>query len=438
MYYRSLLFSAFCALFSTVLCAQQDDAPKKVYQENCLLGLVDANSKEILPIKFTTIELTSVGNDWLLTAKSKTQLNYFWYQGNKLTPLPYTKVKKLNDRLLKVSKDGTYGAVNTEGKGVLLLSYQEIITAGSEAVITLQDNAYGAATLEGRTILPNQYAALKYWSMGGFWALKDGDYQLYDYKGKKVGTTICDVVQVPRADLPVCGVQKDKKWGLVNPNNELILDFQYKNILLLEAGLIAVSEADKKWFLLDLKGKKISEKTYDLILPSGHAQYIKVVEGKRFGLMNAAGKLVLPAQYQKIDYLGHNWFAIQENGLVKLYNLKTQKILEQSFQQFLNAVDNKNWQGFLVQEANQWKWFDFEQGLQSTFAFKNVSRTSSGVVLVENETHQLGVFNGQGRLVLPTEYQAISPKDDFFRVKKTGLDWYVVNAKNERVDCVEE
>jgi len=438
MHYCTLLISTICTLFAAVSWAQQDLPLKKVYQDNCLVGLVDANSKEILQTVFSTIETTSIGNDWLLTAKSKTQLHYFLYQEDKVTPLPYAKVEKLNDRLLKVSKDGIHGAVNTNGKGVLLINYQEIVTAGTTALITVLEDAYGAATIDGQTILPNKYAALKYWSMGGFWGLKDGDYQLYDYKGQKIGTTICDIVRVPTANLPVCGVRKDKKWGLVNLKNELILDFQYKNILLLDAGLIAVLEKNKKWSLLDLKGKKATEKTYDLVLPSAHAQYIKVVEGNQFGLMNAAGKLVLPVQYQKIDYVGHNWFAVEENGSIKLFNLKTQKFTEQVFQQFLNAVDDKNWKGFLVQEEAQWKWFNFEQGLQTTFSFKNVSRTSSGVVLVENEKHQLGVFSGQGILILPMEYQAITPKDDFFRVKKIGLDWYFVNKNNTQVDCVGE
>jgi hypothetical protein len=436
MHYCTLLISTICTLFATVSWAQENPSLKKIYQENCLVGLVGANSKEVLATEFSTIETTSVGNDWLLTAKSRTQMHYFLYQENKVTPLPYTKVERLNDRLLKVSKDGVYGAVNTDGKGVLLINYQEIVPAGASAIITVKEDAYGAATIEGQTILPNKYAALKYWSMGGFWGLKDGDYQLYSHKGQKVGTTICDIVRVPTGDLPVCGVRKDKKWGIVNLKNELILDFQYKNILLLDAGLIAVLEKDKKWSLLDLKGKKAIEKTYDLVLPSVHAQFIKVVEGDQLGLMNATGKLILPVKYQKIDYVGHNWFAVEENGLIKLFNLKTQKFTEQVFQKFLNAVDNKNWKGFLVQEEDQWKWFNFEQGLQTTFAFKNVSRTSSGVVLVENEKHQLGAFSGEGILILPMEYQAITPKDDFFRVKKIGLDWYFVNEENERVECV--
>lgn len=438
MHYCTLLISAICTLFVAVSSAQENSTLRKVYQENCLVGLVDANSKEVLPTEYSTIETTSIGNDWLLTAKSKTELRYFWYQENKVIPLPYTKVERLNDRLLKVSKDGVYGAVNTAGKGVLLINYQEIVTAGTSAVITVQEDAYGASTLEGQTILLNQYAALKYWSMGGFWGLKDGDYQLYDHKGQKIGTTICDIVRIPTADLPVCGVRKDKKWGLVNTKNELILDFQYKNILFLDAGFIAVLEKDKKWSLLDLKGKKVVEKTYDLILPSVHAQFVKVVEGGQVGLMNAAGKLVLPVKYQKIDYVGHNWYAVEENTVVKLFNLKTQEFTKGAFQKFLNAVDNKDWKGFLVQEENQWKWFDFERGLQTTFAFKNVSRTSSGVVLVENEKHQLGVFSGEGVLMLPMEYQAITPKDDFFRVKKIGLDWYFVNQENERVSCMSE
>jgi len=300
MPYRTLLINSICMLFVAISWAQDATVLKKVYQDDCLVGLVDVNSKEVLRTEFSTIEMTSIGNDYLLTAKSKTQMHYFLYQENKMTPLPYHKVEKLNDRLLKVSKDGVYGIINTEGKGVLLISYQEIIPAGTSGMITVLDDAYGAATMEGQRILPNKYAALKYWAMGGFWALKEGNYQLYDNNGQKVGARVCDMVRVPTADLPVCGVLKDKKWGLVNQKNELILDFQYKDILLLDAGLIAVLQKDKKWSLLDVKGKKATEKNYDVVLPSAHPQYITVVEGNQLGLMNAAGKLVLPIKYQKI------------------------------------------------------------------------------------------------------------------------------------------
>lgn len=438
MYLRILLVPIFCLFLNSCLFAQEKQLLKKVSQSNCLIGLVDTESREVLPKTFSTIEITTIGEDCLLKAKNKTQVKYYWYQDKKVTQLPYDKVEKLNDRLLKVTKDGVHGVINTEGKGVLLLRYQEIVAAGTEGIVTVFEDAYGVATIEGQTILSNQYDALKYWTMGGFWGLKDGDYQLYNRKGEKVGTTICDIVRVPTSNLPVCAVRKNKKWGLVNLQNKLILDFQYKNILLLDAGLVAVLDSNKKWTLLDLKGKKIAELNYDLVLPSVHAQYVKVVKGDQFGLVDGAGKLILPLQYQKIDYIGYNWFAVEDKGLVKLFNLKTQKFLKQSFQQFLNAVDDQSWKGFLVQEENQWKWFDFEQGLQSTFSFKNVSRTSSGVVLVENEKQQLGVFSGEGRLILPTEYQAITPKNDFFRVKKTGGDWYFVNAKNEKVDCAGE
>jgi hypothetical protein len=438
MHFCTLLITAICTLFAAVSLAQENTTLKKIYQDKCLVGLVDANSKEVLRTEFTTIETTSIGNDYLLTAKSKTQMHYFLYQENKVTPLSYNKVEKLNDRLLKVRKDGVYGAVNTDGKGVLLLNYQEIVTAGTSAMITLLEGAYGAVTIEGQRILPNKYAALKYWSMGGFWGLKDGAYQLYAHNGKKIGATSYDLVRVPTANLPVCAVQKDKKWGLINPKNELILDVQYEQVELLGAGLVAVLGKDKKWSLLDLKGEKVTKKTYDGVLPSKQTQYVTVVEGSQYGLMSSTGKLVLPVQYQAVHYMGHNWVAVQENEVFKLFHLKTQKFNKQVFQKFLSQGAHTNWNGFLVQEEKKWKWFDFEQGLQSTFAFKNVSRTASGVVLVENETQQLGVFSGQGILMLPIEYQGITPKDDFFRVKKTGLDWYFVNQENAPVDCVGE
>lgn len=439
MHYYNFLLVLIWGLLPAFLIAQHNNSFQKVYQDNCLVGLVDANSKEILPTQFDAVGTQPIGDGWLVTAKDRRQVHYYWYQNEQVTALPYAQVERLNDRLFKVSKDGVYGAVNTDGNGVLLIAYQELVAAGTEAVITVYEDAYGAVDVDGQTILPNKYDALKYWSMGGFWGLKDGDYQLYDRKGQKKGTTVCDIVRVPTADLPVCGVRKNKQWGVVNSKNELILDFEYKNLLLLEVGMIAVLQKDKKWALLDLEGQQVVEKTYDLVLPSVHAQYIKVIEESQLGLMNAAGKLVLPIEYQKIDYIGHNWFAVEKkSGEIQLFNLKTQAFYKNSFQKFLNAVDNNSWKGCLVQEQDVWKWFDFERGLESTFAFQNVSRTSSGVVLVENEKHQLGVFSGEGMLLLPMEYQAITPQDDFFKVKKIGLDWFFVNRNNKRVNCIQE
>lgn len=85
--------------------------------KDCRFGVVNKDSEEILPFNYTKIETIPIGNDYLITAKDKTKFSYYLYQNQKLIPLNYPEVEKLNDRTLKVGDIGEYGAINTAGKG---------------------------------------------------------------------------------------------------------------------------------------------------------------------------------------------------------------------------------------------------------------------------------------------------------------------------------
>ncbi|BDS13530.1 WG repeat-containing protein [Aureispira anguillae] len=434
IYHRLIILHLFCLSSLGVL--GQNESPLTIaLNKDCRFGVVNKDSEEILPFNYTKIETIPIGNDYLITAKDKTKFSYYLYQNQKLIPLNYPEVEKLNDRTLKVGDIGEYGAINTAGKGILLMNYYHIEPAGTTAMITQNANGYGVVDLDGQPILTNQYEQLNYWTMGGFWAYKNGLYQLFGAEGQTINDAIYDAIKIPKADFSVCGVRKEGKWAVITANNEVVVAFDYQGVQILNAGIIAVQDAAAKWQLMDLKGTKITDQLFDAVKPLADNRHLLVRLGAKKGIINQEGKLILPLNTVDIEYLGNNWVAIKREKEVRIFDLEQQQFLNDSFDAVHGAKRGQDWEGVLVQQARQWKWLAFKMATLSTHSYVNVSPMPSGEILVEGKDRELGVLNSKGTLILPMVYQAISPENGFFKVKKEGTDWFFVNKQNTIINC---
>lgn len=422
----------FVLFFLNFVAQAQNTPPFLLKSRNCAWGLQDISKKEIIfPIQYNSITYTPVGKDWLIEAKESGKTNYFLYQEGKFIPLAYSLVEKLNDRLLKVGEKGLYGAVNTEGKGVLVLNYKNILPAGNEFLTTILNQKYGIVGIDGKQILPNHYLQISHWEMGGFWAMSDKQLQLYDLTGKIVSGAIYDAVK-PSAIMPFCAVSKDGKWGIIDSKNKTILPFQNDGIDLMEGGLVAVLK-DQKWQLMDEKGQKKSKQSYEKI-QNLSTQFILVVQKEKKGLLDQKGNIVLEPIYQEIYDVGNNWVAVSEGTGFKIYDINKKTFLTHQFESVKFGKKEEDWTGILFQQNQKWGWLDFNGNILITPIYTQAA-PSMGNILVTGDNQMVGLINPQGQPILPLEYKSISPYNGFFKVKKAMGAWFYVNEKNEEVPC---
>lgn len=153
-------------------------------------------------------------------------------------------------------------------------------------------------------------------------------------------------------------VKKDGFYGLINKIGETIIPFMYENVNYIERGNIDSSyiivTKEKKRGVVNLKNEIIIPIDYDSISLEGiDSLYFRVKQNNKYGLFNHEGKLELPIIYDSIHQLFEcDLFRLELNnkyGLTNCKGLETGLICEyigEGFEEFIRVQQNKKW-GFI-------------------------------------------------------------------------------------------
>ena len=131
-------------------------------------------------------------------------------------------------------------------------------------------------------------------------------------------------------------IKENGFWGMNDYDGNEILPSNFIELFTLSSGygLIAARDAGA-WDIYDFGGNKLNSEKYDNIYPYyGFFGLSKVKIGNKWGLLNKYGKIVIPANYQKIEKFGkgiclHKPNAIHFIGkqeLIKLSSIKNYQL----------------------------------------------------------------------------------------------------------------
>lgn len=194
------------------------------------------------------------------------------------------------------------------------------------------------------------------------------------------------------------GVQNESgKYGFINKEKELIVDYQYFNVISINEGIARVLNFDKKYLYIDSTGKEITNSVFvdSEDFREGFAA-VKNDKGK-WGFINKDGKLV-------INY------------------------------QFDNVLEGFN-EGFAAVALNdKWSFIDKTGSYAFAKQFDDMQGFSSGYAGVKMGS-KWGFINQDGDLVIQYEYEDVGKfSEDKAAVKCTMQDgdkWAYINKNNE-------
>lgn len=157
--------------------------------------------------------------------------------------------------LAKVSKDGKFGFVNSEGKLIVALEYDEALAFNE-----------------------------------GLSAVKKGNKWGYlDSTGKVVSATVYEDAASFHEGL--AAVRKDGKYGFIGRDMEVLIPFEYSNTGRFSEGLAAVANSKGQWGYIDVKGGVVINFVYTFadMFNEGVA---RVMKGSAMKNIDRAGKEV--------------------------------------------------------------------------------------------------------------------------------------------------
>lgn len=272
----------------------------------------------------------------------------------------YTEITfDINNELLIVQKDQTYGVVDLKGKNIIPIDYDNIIIGGkyidalkgeelvifdsngnnlktdiisynqvsdNYAIIIGKDNTYNIVDKNGNNKLKEDYTYIEYFKDNKFIATKDGKTGVIDGEGKVI------------VDLKYNAIQRiegtDTLQAIENTNGRTdIIDEEMK----IHEGVIdahvakktnhikVYSETDVKYY--DLKGK---ETTYKELFPNNKI-YADKKNGK-WGLVNSNGEKVVNYEYDMVTEQNGNVAGVKKNEKWQVVNTEGKPVSENKYE----------------------------------------------------------------------------------------------------------
>ena len=227
---------------------------------------------------------------------NKDENNNLWYEEN----------------ILKVEKNGKYGIINSTGKELTLIEYDEITASAGikNSLKVKKDNKYGIINEDGKVVIPTSYADIEEIgkdNKSGFIVKNENNkYGVIDYSNNVILN--CDynkIYKIHSNDLYVVTentLQKVVRTAENGTSTDVLVKGydEITDILATKDSGVIFKKANK-YGIMDLSGNVILDAQYDYLKEAKTGIFI-AKKGDKYGIINNSNEEKLAFNYTSINY----------------------------------------------------------------------------------------------------------------------------------------
>jgi WG containing repeat len=282
-------------------------------------------------------------------------------------------------------KEDKWSMIDTQGTVIVPFKYNNLNTYDGKIYIVWLDNKQGVITKSGQEIVPPIYDAI--YPMGStMMVVKNQKCGLLDSLGKILLPCIYNGTFAFNKGLSAIMAQTTK-YGFVNTKGEIVLPFRYDKAEPFQEGRARV-QLGQNHVQIDTLGHYVGE-------PNQH--YFTMYDGELWQLEDKTGKIILPADTQRIYIVNDRFALVIKNNLNGLFDMKKQQlVLPCAYSRIELRQDDSGKKEFFLLTQN----------------------------------HLLGLANAEGTPIAPCEYDEYSP------LKIDSTNDLVQICKKEKFGCL--
>lgn len=282
-------------------------------------------------------------------------------------------IEKLNsEKLIQVYEDNRYEIKVLNG------NYNDITLASNGLIAVSVNDMWGYVDYDGREVIPYIYDFATPFLEDETLAIDKSKGVIIDTSGNRLAITESDIEEVSSVVNSVYWLKKDNKWysannelelgtftydyrgvisedcfvvidnekyGLVNTNNDFIIDLGASEIAIDEIGRALVNnrvfvKLNEDFQLMNGKGEVITEVAYEDAFPFYKNQELAAVkkDGK-WGFVDVAGNEILPFKWEDAKSFSSNVAAVKENGKWGFINQAGEYIIQPQYSEVNSFID---------------------------------------------------------------------------------------------------
>lgn len=163
---------------------------------------------------------------------------------------------------------------------------------------------------------------------------------------------------------------KQNKWGFIDKDSSIVIPFEYDFLNPFENHLAFAKQGSKEFFItyknLKLEGDYDEARIFSFGLAG-------VRKGKKWGFIDEKGKIVIPIQYDDVDYFRPSGLcAVTKNGKSGFIDKSGKEIIPIIYPEVNQQMLDKN---VIVKNKGKWAFFDNQGRQLSDFIYNEVFRT---------------------------------------------------------------
>ena len=284
-----------------------------VYKQDDKYGVLNKEGNIVVQAQFTNVKIPNPlkavfvcydgENTKVLNEKNETLYEKY----SNIEPLTLKNVSSdliYEKTVLKYEEDGKYGLIGIDGNKITNAKYQEIDTLQyKEGELLVKENdKYGVININGYEIIKPEYDQIK----------ADGYYSSnskYKDDGYIVSVT----------------TDEGYRYGYINKEGQKVLDTKYNDLSRLSYGnkdVVYLLCAENGKYGLFQGAKNIIPNEYQTITYVDDNDFCIVQKGKKYGVINLEGSMMLQVKYIQVDVTGDYMYVTDENSEKKVYDKK--------------------------------------------------------------------------------------------------------------------
>ena len=280
-----------------------------IISKNNKYGIIDEFGKERVKAEYDTIEHPeeSYHESEIFVAKKGNNLVLLDEYGKKIYDklkdfsFDYCRMDKKIEKIYHIQNlNGKYGAIDTNGKLIIPIIYDEFEDFGS-----------------------NYNAIVKY----------KGKFGLIDSKNKITYPIENEAIYADRRELDYYLINKNNKFGIIDKNLKPIFNFVFQDLspCFYDTKNRFIAKQNDRYGVIDRGGRIIIPFEYSKMsnwIEYGPGEnYHFVTKNNKEGLITKEGKIVIPTIYDSLFYNDENTIILSKNGKYGVKNLQNKTVI---------------------------------------------------------------------------------------------------------------
>lgn len=286
----------------------------RVYKENDKWGLLGTEKKRVTPAIYDQI-IPGVPYSVVKkyeAASARFKVGCINESGDVVIPLNYTDLRMEGLRIIACVKNPTgfaYGVLSLKNEVIIPLQYKSVKALGTlRFAVENQEGKFALFTEEGKMLTDFSIDAISPYRQGFSIFEQNGLVGLLDREGQ-----IKTEARYRNIDIKTDGTilaESPSSWQWISTKKEIIQTVEADSVTIVSPELLMIQ--DRKGFALVTKELKPVSEYYSKIASSLTSE-LYLVKKQKYGVMNTAGKLLLPCHFDSV-YIGRHFIYTKQGA----------------------------------------------------------------------------------------------------------------------------